>query len=224
MGDVDPVDAVSTAYDRLAHRWDAFADAVTPALRERYVEWLEGRFTSRAKVVELGSGTGHPVASALADRHDYLGVDSSGEMVAVATRNVPGARFEVADMRELDLPTGEIDAVVAFYSIIHVPRTDQPSLFAKIRRWLRPGGYFVGCLSATDLPAGEDADWLGAGPMFWSGYDGDTYRQLLASAGFEIVEASVIPQMEGDEEVRFLWVKAHATRMDGPAFRSGATH
>ncbi|HUP17208.1 MAG TPA: class I SAM-dependent methyltransferase [Acidimicrobiia bacterium] len=210
MTDADPVNIVVAGYDRLARRWDRWTDSIQPPLRERYLDWLDERLLPGSSVLELGSGTGRPVAERLASRHEYLGVDASPEMVAVATGNVPAGRFAVAEMRQLDLPTSEFDVVVAFYSIIHVPRTDQSALFHEIHRWLRPGGYFVACLSSGDLPVGEEDDWLGAGRMFWSGYDADTNRQLLKNAGFDLIEASVLSQMEGDEEVQFLWVLAQA--------------
>ena len=69
----------------------------------------------------------------------------------------------------------------------------------------------VTCLSSQDLPAGQEDDWLDAGPMYWSGYDADTNRRLLADTGFEVIDANILAQMEGDEEVRFLWVTARAT-------------
>jgi hypothetical protein len=46
--------------------------------------------------------------------------------------------------------------------------------------------------------------------MFWSGYDADTNRRLLTDTGFDLIEATVLSQMEGDEEVRFQWITARA--------------
>jgi len=61
----------------------------------------------------------------------------------------------VADMRGLELPADEFAAVVALYSVIHIPRADQAALFSKVHRWLQPDGYFLVCLSSGDLPAGR---------------------------------------------------------------------
>lgn len=50
--------------------------------------------------------------------------------------------------------------------------------------------------------------------MYWSGFDADTNRRLLEEAGLEVDSSEVISQMEGDTEVRFLWVEAHRPRVD----------
>lgn len=208
VDDPDPTGMVVRGYDRLARRWEDWADEVDPALRDRYVDWLEDRLDPGSSVLELGSGTGRPVAERLVSCHRYVGVDLSSAMVTVARRNVPAGRFLVADMRHVDLPAGQFDAVVAFYSIIHVPRGDHPALLRQVHRWLRPGGYFVACFSSGDLAAGVDDDWLDAGPMYWSGYDANTNLRMLSDAGFEEIDAEVVPQTEGEDEVQFLWCTA----------------
>ena len=210
MADEDPLDSVVAGYDLLAARWDEWADAVQPPVRDRYVDWLETQLRQGSQVLELGCGTGYPVADRLAGRNAYLGVDASPVMVATAARNVPAGRFMVADMRRLEFAAETFDAVVAFCSIIHVPRADQPALFRAIRRWLRPGGYIVACLTSSDLPAGRDDNWLDAGPMFWSGYDADTNRRMLNEAGLQLLDADVVVHRESDGDVAFQWIKAQA--------------
>ena len=92
----------------------------------------------------------------------------------------------------------------------------QLALLSKIHRWLRPGGGdFLVCLSSEDLAAGWEDNWLDAGPMFWSGYDSDTNQRLLTLAGFDLMQATVLSQMEGDEEVRFQWITARAAEAGG---------
>ena len=52
------------------------------------------------------------------------------------------------------------DAVVACYSIIHVPRGEQPELVRRIHRWLKPGGRFLAnwALGAWE---GKEENWEG---------------------------------------------------------------
>lgn len=79
-----------------------------------------------------------------------------------------------------------IDAVVALWSIIHVPRAEQGALVRRIHDWLRPGGRFLATW-AIHAWEGQEADWEGWGaPMWWSHHDEATNQALLVQAGFVI--------------------------------------
>jgi hypothetical protein len=81
-------------------------------------------------------------------------------------------------------------------------------VLGRVRRWLRPGGVLVASLGAHDLAVGSDPDWLGGGPMHWSFFDPPTNLRLLREAGLEVEEATVVTQVEDQQEVSFLWVVA----------------
>ena len=87
-------------------------------------------------------------------------------------------------MTALDLAPASLDAVVAFYSLTHVPRADLPDLLAAMHRWLRPGGVLIASMGAQDSPDSVEADWLGA-PMFFSHHGAKKNRALVRRAGFE---------------------------------------
>src|SRR5207247_1384867 len=82
-----------------------------------------------------------------------VGVDISGTQIALARANVPSATFVQADMTVIDRPPASLDAVVAFYSLTHVPRDEHAPLLARIRRWLRPGGVFIASFGVEDGPS-----------------------------------------------------------------------
>jgi SAM-dependent methyltransferase len=200
---------VARSYDRLAARYAQWADRVTPPLREHYAEVLSARLPPAARVLELGCGPGVPVARMLSRRFTVVGVDISWEMVRLARRNAPRAVFLQADMASVAFRPNTFAGVVAFYSLIHVPRVHHAGLLARVRRWLRPGGVLVASLGWHDLPVGTDPDWLGGGPMHWSFFDAQTNLRLLRQAGLEVEEARVVSQVEDEVEVSFLWVVAH---------------
>ncbi len=137
------------------------------------------------------------------------GVDLSGRQIELARRFVPGATFVKSDMTELSLAPETFGAVVAFHSIIHVPRADHPALLADIYHWLEPGGYFLATLTVTDFE-GEESDWEGWGAaMRWSHYDERTNVEMLRRSGFEIVYAEPrTGKGTGDAEETWLWVLA----------------
>jgi SAM-dependent methyltransferase len=119
----------------------------------RYRHWvaeLAGLLPARARVVDLGCGAGVPGTLALTERGlDVLGVDFSAVQLARAVRLVPAARFVRADMAEFQLRPASVDAVTAFYSLIHLPLADQRALLPRIRAWLRPGGHLLAVVGAA---------------------------------------------------------------------------
>ena len=207
-------EVVAGSYDRFAGTYATWADAIRPALREVYVDLLREQLEPGSRVVELGCGPGVPVAAMLAPDYDYEGIDLSAEMVRIAASNVPSGRFSVGDMRHIEYPSESLGAVVALFSIIHVPNHEHAALFARVHRWLKPGGWFLAALTSRAFEAGTEPDWLGHGPMFWSGWEPATNDQLLREAGFDLVRSEARRQVEGDVdgdiETEFHWVLCRA--------------
>jgi SAM-dependent methyltransferase len=180
---------VSTTYDALAPRFDEWSAQVQPDVRAEWGSKVDGYVRAGERVVELGCGTGVPVGRLLSGRYAYTGVDASPGMLARARKAVAGdATLRHGDMHSVDFAPDSLGAVVAFYSIPHTPRNQHASLLDRIAVWLRPGGVFVGNLHYRDDPDDLDENWLGAGPMRWSGFDGATNRRLLIEAGFVVIE------------------------------------
>jgi ubiquinone/menaquinone biosynthesis C-methylase UbiE len=198
---------VEAGYDALADRFGEWMARVEGDPWERFVDELADRLPAGARVLDLGSGNGDKT-SRLANRFDVTGVDISERQVSLARAAVPGASFVQADFASLEAPAGAFDAVTAFYSIVHVPRDEQPGLLGRIRRWLKPGGLFLASMSHV---GGDDRTdkWLGV-EMFFSGFDAQTNRWLVREAGFELLEDELVwmrePEPEG--EVAFLWLLA----------------
>lgn len=203
----DPRRLVRRGYDALGGRYHEWTSANDPRYRLDYVDQLEARLRPGSRVLELGCGPGLPVAQRLAPDHVYVGVDTSAEQLRLARGNAPRARLVQADMAELAVPLGSFDAVVAFYSIIHLPREDQPGLFRAIAEWLRPGGLFVANLGVRDDP-GSSEGWIDDVSMFWSSFDAPTNERLLADYGFELERSEVLKNFEDGREVEFLWILA----------------
>jgi SAM-dependent methyltransferase len=195
-----PKEVVRRGYDvvSFAYRRDDEVDGV-------YAEWLEelsSRMPEGADVLDLGCGYDVPTDRWLA-AHGFhvLGVDLSPVQIDRARKLVPGARYMCADMTTLDLPERSMDAVVALYSLIHVPIGEQRPLLASISAWLRPGGYLLTIVGAEPW-TGTLNNWLGAGgAMYWSHEGADTYRSWLLEAGFELESDRFIAEDDGGHQL-----------------------
>ena len=198
---------VETGYDRIAERYLASKDAEDPTTLAALDE-LARELSPGAAVLDLGCGAGVPATRRLAQRFAVTGVDLSTRQLELARQHVPAANFLKADMTHVSFAPEAFDAVVAFHSIIHLPRAEHPALLGKIRRWLKPGGVFLATWALGEWE-GEENDWEGWGaPMRWSHHDGETSLELLRGAGFAIerAEARTTRGTRGDES--WLWVFA----------------
>ena len=204
---VDPKRIVADGYDAIPERYFAWSDARPSATRRAWLARALELIPPGSDVLDLGCGAGVPMTIALADGRRVTGVDLSARQIALARAAVPGATFLQADMTTLDLPPASLDAVVAFYSLTHVPRVEVPALLAAIHRWLRPGGLLLASFGAHDGPDEVEDDWLGA-PMFFSHHGAKKNRALVRAAGFELLEAVVQEEPEDRHAALFLWVVA----------------
>ena len=209
MTGLDPKRVVAAGYDEMAERYLAWSDLRPSAARLRYLALADALIPAGADVLDLGCGAGIPMTATLAVGRTVTGVDISAAQIALARANVPSATFLQTDLATLDFPSGSFDAVVAFYSLTHVPRGEHAALFGRIRSWLRPGGVFVASLGVEDSPDEVEADWLGV-DMFFSHFSARVNRRLVAEAGFEIERADVVTEPEDRHDARFLWVVARA--------------
>jgi len=206
---LDPQRVVADGYDRIADRYLAWSALRPSAARLRALELADDLIPAGGDVLELGCGAGVPMTAKLAIGRNLTGVDISAGQIRRARRNVPEATFIQADLTTLERTPASLDAVVAFYSLTHVPRDEHAALFARIRRWLRPGGLFLASLGVEDDPGGVEADWLGV-DMYFSHFSARVNRRLLESAGLHVERADVVTEPEDRHDARFLWVVARA--------------
>jgi len=197
---------VAAGYDAMIDTWETWKAQITDDPRADWCDELVARLPRGGRVVELGCGGGTDETRLLADRFRLTAIDLSAEQLRRARERVPEAAFLQGDIAELELDPASVDAVAAFYVLNHVPRELLAGLFARVHRWLAPGGLFLATLGATDLP-GWTGEWLGQ-PTYFAGFAPETNRRLLADAGFELEHDELVTIHEPEGEATFHWVLA----------------
>jgi SAM-dependent methyltransferase len=143
-------------------------------------------------VVDVGCGPGHVTAYLRESGLDVFGIDLSPVMIDVARRDHPGLRFEVGSMTDLPLADASVAALLAFWSVIHVPDSELPSVFAHFRRVVRAGGpLLIGFHSGDEVRLKTRG--YGGHPMNVQLHrrTPDRVAAMLADAGFT-VEAQML--------------------------------
>ena len=192
---------VRESYDRVAGEYAAriagelAGKPFDRALLDRFAELVR----PLGPVCDLGCGPGH-VAAYLHERGvDVFGLDLSPEMVAQARRLNPSLRFERGSMLALELAAGQLGGIVAFYSIVNVPRASQPAAFAEMYRVLKPGGSLLVAFHVGDEDRHLDEWWDQSVSIDFYFYRTDEIMARLTEAGFvveERLEREPYPEVE----------------------------
>jgi len=210
----DQKEIVRRGYDKLSH---AYRSDDTGDDYGDYAEWadiLSSRLPRGAPLLDLGCGCGLPGTKLLSEAFDVTGVDFSAIQIQRARELVPSASFICSDISEVELPAESFEAVVSFYTIIHIPLEDQRGLFNQMARWLRPSGYLLAIVGSTAW-TGTEERYLGVpgGEMCWSHADESTYLEWITQSGFHVHWARFIP--EGESGHTLVFAQKHPASGDG---------
>jgi ubiquinone/menaquinone biosynthesis C-methylase UbiE len=201
----DPKRLVEQGYDQVAHEY-ARLEGEIEWPRLRWLNKLLDELEPGSSVLDLGCGSGDPADIEISKEHQVTGVDISEAQIELARNNVPAGDFIHGDAGTVEFPAASFDAVISFYTLDHIPRAEHSTILRRIYRWLRAGGYLL-----ISIEAGEYDDfvgeWLGV-PMFISCFDPETMRHMVSEAGFELLESAIETQVEGGQDVPFLWLFA----------------
>lgn len=137
-----------------------------------------------ASVLDIGCGSGMPIASALIRRgFNVTGLDGSATMVALFRRNLPGFPVRFIDMRTFALGR-RFAGLIAWDSLFHLPPDDQRDVFRRFRDHAEPDAALM--FTSGDAE-GESIGELSGDPLYHASLDRDEYRTLLEAAGFTVV-------------------------------------
>src|ERR1044071_3391209 len=161
------------SYDHIAEQWhsnfrgQAYVDRVLG-----YVDKVLDGLPPGAKVLDLGCGTGNPIARHLVQRgYRVIGIDQSEKMLAIAKQVVPEAEFIHGDMVEIQF-TDKFGAAVAWDSIFHVERKYHSAIYRKLANSLEIGGRLLLSVGGSDVDSGAEgftSEMFGH-TFFYSGY------------------------------------------------------
>ncbi len=190
-------ESVLDTYQSVAARFD----------RERDKTLFERRWLDRAlnhapgrRVLDLGCGSGRPLAQYLTDRRaEVTGVDGAVSMIDLFRKNLPNAEAVHADMRGLELGK-TFDIILAWNSFFHLSPDDQRKMFPIFASHAAPDAI----LMFTSGPAaGEPIGEVGGKPIYHSSLNPTDYRELLDENGFE--EICFVPE-DPDCQMHSIWM------------------
>jgi len=124
-------------YDRMAAEWaDRWYgdDAMLPLLR-RFLSVLP----AQPRVLDLCCGAGYESMRMASLGAEVVGLDLSGESIAIARARNPQIPFHVGDMLEDYAALGPVDGVICIAGLVHLTKEQLPLAFRRMADAMKPG-------------------------------------------------------------------------------------
>ena len=188
--DPQKLSAYQSSYDRIAEEYTAriAGELENKPLERMLLDQFAARVNGTGRVCDLGCGPGH-VARYLHGRGvDIFGLDLSPGMLDQARKLNPNLEFQQGNMLALDVQDSAWSAIVAFYSIVHIPKADLPQALREMYRVLKPGGLLFLAFHLGDEVLHEENCW-GRISLDLVLFGRKEVERYLADAGFAIEDS-----------------------------------
>lgn len=175
------VEIVRNSWDNIGSIYDSYRDKHK---MDNELEEIIKLLPEQAKVLDIGSGSGEPVAKFLVEKGiNVTGIDISKNMVELARKNVPEATFIQMDMIILNFDDNSFEGIICVYSLWHVPKKEHAQIYKAFQRILKPNGLLV---INTGIRESEGMGNFFGEPMLWSNHHPKTTLKLVIEAGFTV--------------------------------------
>lgn len=184
---------IAEAYSRAAPEYE---NARANWDNEALLDSLCSRLPPGSRVLDVGCGSGTPIAEGLVDRGMHVhGIDiSEGQINRALSKQIENATFEVKNMLDIDYEN-EFDGIACFYSIYHIEREHHEEMMTKLAKSLKKDGLAM-VLFGVKARAGHVGEIAGAS-VGWSSHDMKTNLELMEGVG--LVIQNVFIDNAGDE-------------------------
>lgn len=157
------------------------------------------------RVLDLGAGPGHHAAYFRDHGCEVTCVDASQAMVDLCCAKGLTARLGLIETVDDDFAGEMFDAIWAYASLLHIPKSAAPEAMERIARLLPQGGVLGIALKQGD-GEGFEIDERYPGQRFFSYYTEDGVRELLSPL-FDVVSLRAL-----DVVGKFVFINAIAVR------------
>jgi SAM-dependent methyltransferase len=185
------------SYNKIAHAWGSARSDFFGRERE-YIDAVLSVAPKRSTILDLGCGTGRPMAEYVISRgHHVVGVDQSEEMLEIARRAFPNETWVLFPMEAYE-PRVAYQGALIWDSLFHVKRTEHERIIGGVVSGLPPHGRVMLTVGGSAHPAFTDFMY---GQEFY--YDSNTPEEtegILLRLGCRLVVAEYMNLPDGGRD------------------------
>ncbi len=190
-----------SSYNAIVAHWDVTRSTLL-SYELAFLDLLLKNTQPPANILDLGCGTGRPIAEFLLKRgFRVTGVDEAENLLALARQRLPEGRWVQAPLETFE-PDDQYDGAVIWDSLFHVQREHFEPVLRKVVQNLRPGARLMLTVGGSDHPPFTDTMY--GQPFFYDSLTPEKTVSLLRSLGTAIEHAEFInPPTEGRDKGRY---------------------
>lgn len=152
---------------------------------------------NKHKLLEIGSGPGRDGEFFQKQGLQVTCIDLSSEMIRLCRQK--GLTAHVMDMANLTFPANSFDAVYALNRLLHLTKTELPTILSQIDSLLKSNGvFFMGVYGGDDFEGTLEDD--PSDPKRFFSYFTDEHIQKVVSQVFDILSFKQIPVERSDNQ------------------------
>lgn len=184
MNDVHKI--VQTGYNKIASKYYQRYGKYSPFFLKFSKEFIK-LLPKKAKILDLGCGAGRDAKYFSEKGHDVIAVDFSSEMLKIAKKIAPKAKFFQQDFLKLDFSENSFDGIWCSFALLHLKRNEVPNFLKTLNKLLKNGGILF---LATKEGEGEiiekehlDESLL----MYETFFEKDELEEMIKANAFRII-------------------------------------
>jgi 2-polyprenyl-3-methyl-5-hydroxy-6-metoxy-1,4-benzoquinol methylase len=154
------------------------------------------------RLLDAGCGWGRLSAQLAEDDFEYVGVDLSPKMLAVARAEHPNLTFKEMSLRKLDFPDESFDGIWCCCVLQHEPKNNMLQVLSEMYRVLAPHGMLLIKLQETGELSGEYCVKIRRNTeikTYWAFWDIDEFEAVLTEADFEVIGVNSTAEIDGSK-------------------------
>jgi len=197
---VDQYQETHNTWNSVAKRYEeAFMDLeIYNASYDRFCELIAN---DKASILEIGCGPGNMTKYLLDQkpRYQILATDVAPNMIVLAQKNVPKARFQQLDGRYLNTISEKFHGILCGFILPYLSAMDTIRLVKNAYTLLYPEGVlYLSFVSGNDRDSGFIASATGERTYFYY-HNVAILQKELTKLGFQIIEQLEVPYKRSDK-------------------------
>ncbi|MDX2130405.1 MAG: class I SAM-dependent methyltransferase [Chloroherpetonaceae bacterium] len=186
-------------YNRIVEKWHQ-ARTTLPAMDKLLFDEFLAQLPKSAAILDLGCGTGIPIAKKLAERgHRLTLVDCSESQLAIAKKILPKATFVCAPMESYEI-SSQYHGIVIWDSLFHLPRHTHESILRRAFLHLEKGGIVLITSGGSKEDLEPFTDEMFGEIFYYDSHPIPSFIELVQSIGFEPIVQALLNKPDGEKD------------------------